>query len=94
MEKHEEAQAMINKLIQEDSENLGEEIFLLNADIVLKLKDIKKAVNLLKKINPSNPGFFISSRKKLADIYITHLKDRRLFSWCYSEILENVSSLT
>ena len=30
---------------------------------------------------------FINSRTKLADIYLEHLTDRRLFKNCYEEIL-------
>jgi len=26
---------------------------------------------------------------KLADIYLSHLKERRLYTWCYIELLEN-----
>ena len=31
---------------------------------------------------------FKSSRMKLADIYLKHIMDRRLYSYCYSEIVE------
>lgn len=89
-----EAQTLINELVTEGAQ-LGDNILLLNAEVALKNSDVKKAVSLLKKIKPLqiNQNLFISSRQKLADIYLMHLVDRRLYSWCYTEILENYKSL-
>lgn len=91
--KSQEAQPIISQLISEGVE-LGDNLLVLNAEVALKTQDVRKAVNLLKKIKPepNNEELFKQSREKLADIYLTHLLDRRLYSWCYSEILEHYKS--
>ncbi len=35
---------------------------------------------------------FKSSRIRLADIYLKHIMDRRLYSYCYSEIVDNFNT--
>ena len=89
MEKLEEAQIFINKIISE-FEDVGDEILILNSQMALKSNDIKKAVNLLKKISKTDERMFKTSRIKLGEIYLTHLMEKRLYTWCYIEILENV----
>jgi outer membrane PBP1 activator LpoA protein len=87
----EEAQQCINKLIAEmHDSNLEDEILMLNSELALKGGDLKKAVNLLKKISNKEENVFKQSRIKLAEIYLTHLMERRLYTWCYIEILESV----
>jgi outer membrane PBP1 activator LpoA protein len=49
MGKTEDAQASINRLIQEfQGTNMEDEILMLNSELALKNNDIKKAVHLLK----------------------------------------------
>lgn len=91
MGKTEEAQAQINKLIADMQDtNLQDDVLILNSELALKGGDIKKAVNLLKKISTKDEAVYKQSRIKLADIYLTSLMDRRFYTWCYIEILENV----
>lgn len=93
-EKIKEAQELINELVAENP-NLGDDVLLLNADIAVRNKDFKKAVSLLKKIKPEKEKeeLYIDSRVKLADIYLSSLIDRRLYSWCYSQIVEHFKTL-
>lgn len=93
-DKIQEAQELINKLLSEGID-MADNILLLNAEIALKTGNVKNAVSLLKKIKPepSNQDVYIESRTKLGEIYLNHLIDRRLYSWCYSEILDNYYSL-
>ena len=83
----EEAQTFMNKLVVE-FQDLGDELLMLHSDLALKTDDIKKAVNLLRKVGDKDEKVFKQSRIKLADIYITKIQDRRLYTWCYNEILE------
>jgi outer membrane PBP1 activator LpoA protein len=90
--KIEEAQNQINSLIDEMQDpNMADDILFLNSELALKTNDIKKAVNLLKKISKNDENTFKESRVKLADIYLSVLMDRRLYTWCYIEILEHVN---
>lgn len=92
--KVDEAQIQINRLIDDMQDpNMEDDILFLNSDLALKTGDVKKAVNLLKKITTKDENTYKESRIKLADIYLTVLMDRRLYTWCYIEILEHVSYL-
>jgi tetratricopeptide repeat protein 21B len=92
--KIEEAQSQINRLIDEMQDpNMEDDILFLNSELALKTGDVKKAVNLLKKITTKDEITYKESRMKLAEIYLTVLMDRRLYTWCYIEILEHVKML-
>jgi tetratricopeptide (TPR) repeat protein len=93
MGKTEEAQISINKLIGEMKDsNMEDDILMLNSELALKGGDLKKSVNLLKKVSTKDENVFKQSRIKLANIYLTHLMERRLYTWCYIEILENFNT--
>ena len=86
-----EAQHQINSLIDDiNDSNMTDYILFLNSELALKSNDIKKAINLLKKITNTDENTFIQSRIKLSEIYLKFLMDRRLYTWCYIEIIENV----
>ena len=53
-----------------------------NADIELKHGDVEKALETLKRVTPEQLHFS-EARKKMADIYLNHRKDRRLYIACY-----------
>lgn len=62
-------------------------VMLAQSDLSMKQGDIKKALNMLKKITPDNPNF-VSAKKKQAEIYLSELKDRQNYQRCYLEILD------
>lgn len=94
LDKIKEAKEIITLLIAENP-NLGDDILIMQSDIAIKEKDYKTAASMLKKIKPepAKEELYTTSRMKLADIYLTSLMDRRLYSWCYSEILDNFKNL-
>ena len=53
-----------------------------SADIELKYGDVDKALNILKKVTPDQVHFS-EARKKMADIYLNHRKDRHHYIACY-----------
>jgi len=69
--------------------NTPEEVNVLitNSEIALKCGDIKKAISILKGVKEDSP-YYIQSRRLLADVYLNHLKDRRLYSKCYVDIID------
>lgn len=60
---------------------------LAQADLAMKMGDTKKALNMLKKIQPDNRSF-LQAKKKQAQIYLDELKDRNNYTRCYLEILD------
>lgn len=55
--------------------------------------DTKKALNMLKKIQPDNRSF-LQAKKKQAQIYLDELKDRNNYTRCYLEILDADQSVS
>ena len=89
--KTEEAQDYMNKLVVE-FQDMGDEILMLHSDLAIKTGDLKKAVHLLQKIDDKDERLFKKSRIKLADIYLNQVMDRRLYSWCYTQLIEKFPS--
>ena len=85
--KTEEAQSYMNQLVVE-FQDLGDELLMLHSDLALKTGDLKKAVNLLRKVETNDESVFKKSRIKLAQIYLNEVMDRRLYTWCFDDILE------
>ncbi len=61
--------------------------------MALKSGDVKKALNMLKKIQPDSRNF-LQAKKKQADIYLQELKDRNNYTRCYLEILDADQSVS
>ena len=89
--KTEEAQSYMNKLVVE-FQDMGDELLMLHSDLAIKTGDLKKAVHLLQKIDDKDERLFKKSRIKLADIFLNQVMDRRLYSWCYIQLLEKFPS--
>ena len=89
--KTEEAQDYMNKLVVE-FQDMGDELLMLHSDLAIKTGDLKKAVHLLQKIDDKDERLFKKSRIKLADIYLNQVMDRRLYSWCYTQLIEKFPS--
>lgn len=51
-------------------------VLIANSEIATQTGDIKKAISILKGVNSDSP-YFVQARTMLADVYLTHLKDRR-----------------
>jgi len=67
-------------------------VMLTQSDMALKMGDVKKALAMLKKIQPGNISF-IEAKKKQAQLYLDELKDRMNYKRCYLEILDTDPSV-
>lgn len=67
-------------------------MIIAQSDLSMRMSDIKKALNMLKKIETTHPDY-IDAKKKMADIYLTELKDRKNYTRCYMEILDADASV-
>jgi tetratricopeptide repeat protein 21B len=54
-------------------------VLIANSEISVEMGDIKKALSILRAVNPSS-SYYQDSRKLMADIYLNNLKDRRHFA--------------
>lgn len=51
-------------------------IIISQSNLFMKMGDIKKALNMLKKVGPENKNF-IEAKKKMSEIYLQQLRDRK-----------------
>ncbi|CAH3194049.1 unnamed protein product [Porites evermanni] len=58
-----------------------------NADLVLKNGDIEQALTILRQITPQQ-SYYIKAKEKMADIYLHHRKDKRLYASVYRELVD------
>ena len=59
---------------------------LANSEIAIESGDVKKAINILKVVQPDQ-ATFKQSRVILADIYLNNLKDNRNYTKCYMDLI-------
>ena len=72
-----QAKDVMENAIMEFAGTEDEPVVLLgNADIALLSSDLKKAIDILKNVEPNAKGY-MEARKKLADIYLNQMKQRR-----------------
>lgn len=66
-------------------------IILANSEINLLNNDVKTAIEILKNVEQQEESYEIA-KIKLADIYLTKLKQPRAYAKCYIDIVEKVRS--
>lgn len=72
-----ESKKILQKAVVEFSGTTEEvHIIIAQSDLHMKMGDIKKSLNMLKKIGPENKNF-IEAKKKMAEIYLEQLRDRK-----------------
>jgi len=67
-----------------DFQGTGEEvrIAIANADLALARGDVEGALAMLRGITPEQT-YYVQAREKMAEIYLNHRKDKRLYASCY-----------
>lgn len=61
-------------------------ILIANADLSLARGDVEMALGMLRNIQPDQP-YFVEAREKMAEIYLHHRKDKKLYASCYRWVL-------
>ncbi|CAH3123731.1 unnamed protein product [Pocillopora meandrina] len=62
-------------------------IQISNADLVLKNGDTEQALTILRQITPQQ-SYYIKAKEKMAEIYLHHRKDKRLYASVYRELVD------
>lgn len=57
-------------------------ITIANAELSLARGDMEMALGMLRNVAPNQP-YYVQAREKMADIYLHHRKDKRLYASCY-----------
>ncbi|XP_037095162.1 tetratricopeptide repeat protein 21B-like [Syngnathus acus] len=66
-------------------------VTIANVDLALFHGDTELALNMLRNITPEQL-YYIQAKQKMAEIYLNHKKDKRLFVSCYKEIVDKLPS--
>ncbi|CAK8690557.1 unnamed protein product [Clavelina lepadiformis] len=90
-EHHEAAKVMQDAMnvFQGTSEEIR--VRVANADLAVNRGDIEQALAMLRAIKPDQP-YYIQAKEKMAQIYLHHRKDKKLFTSCYRELVEQQPS--
>ncbi|KAL3836422.1 hypothetical protein ACJMK2_021855 [Sinanodonta woodiana] len=62
-------------------------ITIANAELGLARGDTESALTMLRNVRPEQP-YFVQAREKMAEIYLHHRKDKRLYASCYRELVD------
>ncbi|XP_057707752.1 tetratricopeptide repeat protein 21B-like isoform X2 [Corythoichthys intestinalis] len=66
-------------------------VTIANVDLALSQGDTELALNMLRNITPEQL-YYIQAKEKMADIFLNHKKDKRLYVSCYREIVDKIPS--
>ncbi|ESO93623.1 hypothetical protein LOTGIDRAFT_189817 [Lottia gigantea] len=90
-EQHEAAKIMQDAINEFNGTPEEVRISIANSDLALARNDIEMALGMLRNITPDQP-YFVQAREKMADIYLNHRKDKRLYAGCYRELVDKYPS--
>lgn len=66
-------------------------LMIANAELALTNGDVEQALSMLRNVSPEQP-YFVQAKEKMADIYLQHRKDKKLYVSCYRDLVEKVPS--
>ncbi|BFZ22635.1 hypothetical protein BsWGS_25674 [Bradybaena similaris] len=86
-QQHEAAKVMQDAINEFQGTPEEVRVLIANADLSLDRGDVEMALGMLRNITPDQ-AYFVEAREKMADIYLNHRKDKRLYASCYRELVE------
>ncbi|XP_066468231.1 tetratricopeptide repeat protein 21B isoform X2 [Tiliqua scincoides] len=66
-------------------------VLIANADLALAQGNVEEALTMLRNITSEQP-YFVQAKEKMAEIYLEHRKDRKLYASCYRDLVEKLPS--
>ncbi|KTG00499.1 hypothetical protein cypCar_00025844, partial [Cyprinus carpio] len=66
-------------------------VTIANADLALMRGDTELALSMLRNITPEQP-YYIQAKEKMAEIYLNHRKEKRLYVSCYRDLVDKLPS--
>ncbi|XP_034444059.1 tetratricopeptide repeat protein 21B-like [Hippoglossus hippoglossus] len=89
--KHEAAKVIQDAIIEFSGTPEKPRVIIADADLALFRGDSEMALSMLRSICPKQP-YYIQAKEKMADIYLNHRKDKKLYASCYKEIVRKMPS--
>lgn len=90
-EQHEAAKVMQDAINEFSGTPEELRVTIANSDLALLRGDTELALTMLRNITPEQP-YYIQAKEKMADIYLNHRKEKRLYASCYRELVEKMPS--
>uniref|UniRef100_A0A7N6FE25 Tetratricopeptide repeat domain 21B n=1 Tax=Anabas testudineus TaxID=64144 RepID=A0A7N6FE25_ANATE len=90
-EQHEAAKVMQDAINEFSGTPEELRVTIANADLALLRGDTELALSMLRNITPEQP-YYIQAKEKMAEIYLNHRKEKRLYASCYREMVEKLPS--
>ncbi|XP_051938739.1 tetratricopeptide repeat protein 21B isoform X1 [Hippocampus zosterae] len=88
-EQHEAAKVMQDAINEFSGTTEELRVTIANADLALLRGDSELALSMLRNITPEQL-YYIQAKEKMADIYLNHKKDTRLYVSCYREMVDKL----
>ncbi|KAM9306008.1 tetratricopeptide repeat protein 21B [Gastrophryne carolinensis] len=66
-------------------------LMIANAELALTHGNVEQAFSMLRNVSPEQ-HYFVQAKEKMADIYLQHRKDKKLYVSCYRDLVEKVPS--
>lgn len=88
-EQHEAAKVMQDAINEFSGTPEELRVTIANADLALLRGDTELALSMLRNITPEQP-YYIQAKEKMADVYLNHRKEKRLYASCYREMVEKL----
>ncbi|XP_040296219.1 tetratricopeptide repeat protein 21B [Bufo bufo] len=64
-------------------------VMIANAELALTHGDVDQALSMLRNVSPEQP-YYVQTKEKMADIYLQHRKDKKLYISCYRDLVEKI----
>ena len=89
---NQEASRIMNDAMSEYMGTVEEiRITVANADLALSKGEVDSALHILRAITAAQP-YYLQAREKMANIYLHHRKDKKMYAQCYREVVEKSPS--
>lgn len=88
-EQHEAAKVMQDAINEFTGTPEELRVTIANSDLALRRGDTELALSMLRNITPEQP-YYIQAKEKMADIYLNHRKEKRLYASCYRDLVEKL----
>ena len=89
---NQEASRIMNEAMSEYMGTAEElRITVANADLALAKGEVDSALHILRSITPDQ-AYYLQAMEKMANIYLVHRKDKKMYAQCYREIVEKSPS--
>ncbi|MEE6489492.1 hypothetical protein FKM82_015590 [Ascaphus truei] len=90
-EQHEAAKVLQDAINEFSGTPEEVRLMIANAELSLAHGDVEQALTMLRNISAEQP-YFVQAKEKMADIYLQHRKDKKLYTSCYRDLVEKLPS--